>query len=55
MAKETKNESKKTSIMDMINNLDGSASDNLKQANSMEAEVREMAENKMKEEEKKEK
>lgn len=55
MAKETKNESKKTSIMDMINNLDGSVSDNLKQANSMEAEVREMAENKMKEEEKKEK
>jgi len=55
MAKETKNESKKTSIMDMINNLDGSVSDNLKQANSMEAEVREMAESKMKEEEKKEK
>jgi len=50
-----KEESKKTSIMDMINNLDGSVSDNLKQANSMEAEVREMAENKMKEEEKKEK
>lgn len=50
-----KEETKKSSIIDMINDLDGSVSENLKQANSMEAEVREMAENKMKEEEKKEK
>ena len=56
MAKENKKEEKKTSIIDMISNLDGgTVSDNLKQANSMEAEVREMAETKMKEEEKKEK
>ena len=54
MAKKNE-ESKKTSIIDMINDLDGSISDNLKQANSMEEEVRQMAENKMKEEEKKEK
>lgn len=56
MAKENKGAEKaKNSIIDMINNLDGSVSDNLKNANTMEAEVREMAENKMKEEEKKEK
>lgn len=55
MAKEKGAEKAKNSIIDMINNLDGSVSDNLKNANTMEAEVREMAENKMKEEEKKEK
>ena len=55
MAKENKKEEKKTSIIDMINNLDGSVTDNLKAANTFESEVREMAENKMKEEEKKEK
>ena len=56
MAKENKGADKaKNSIIDMINNLDGSVSDNLKNANTMEAEVREMAESKMKEEEKKEK
>lgn len=55
MAKEKAAEKAKNSIIEMINNLDGSVSDNLKSANTMEAEVREMAENKMKEEEKKEK
>ena len=55
MAKENAAEKAKNSIIEMINNLDGSVSDNLKSANTMEAEVREMAENKMKEEEKKEK
>ena len=56
MAKENKGAEKaKISIIDMINNLDGNVSDNLKNANVMEAEVREMAENKMKEEERKEK
>ena len=55
MAKEKTAEKAKNSIIEMINNLDGSVSDNLKNANTMEAEVREMAENKMKEEEKKEK
>ena len=57
MAKETKAAAAKTSsIMDMINDLEGSTvSENLAAANTMEAEVREMAETKMKEEEKKEK
>ena len=54
MAKETK-EKKSTSIVDMISNLEGSVSENLQNANAMEKEVLEMAENKMKEEEKKEK
>lgn len=46
----------KNSIMDMISDLEsGSVTENLANVNTMEAEVREMAENKMKEEEKKEK
>ena len=56
MVKETKAAAKTSSIMDMINDLEGSTvSENLAAANTMEAEVREMAETKMKEEEKKEK
>ena len=57
MAKETTKAAAKTSsIMDMINNLEGTTvSEDLSAANTMEAEVREMAESKMKEEEKKEK
>ena len=56
MAKETKAAAKTSSIIDMINDLEGSTvSENLAAANAMEAEVREMAETKMKEEEKKEK
>lgn len=48
-------EKKSTSIVDMISNLEGSTSENLQNANAMEKEVLEMAESKMKEEEKKEK
>lgn len=48
-------EATKKSVLDLINDLDGNISDNLASANSMEDEVREMAESKMKEEEKKEK
>ena len=52
MAKETK---KAMSIVDMISNAEGNVSENLQNANQMEKEVQEMAENKMKEEEKKQK
>lgn len=55
MAKDKETKTKKTSIMDMINDLDGSVSENLAEVNTMEEEVRKMAETKMKEEEKKEK
>lgn len=56
MAEKKNAAAKKSSIMDMINNLDGTTvSQDLEATNTMEAEVREMAEAKMKEEEKKEK
>ena len=55
MAKEAKKDGAKKSIVDMINSLDTTVSADLTEVNSMEAEVREMAETQMKDEEKKEK